>query len=120
MSKPDKYKGPEEKGIAVPTTANNEGQWKPYTIPYSGAGADRQTTSAGASQWRPQRQPYTSLNSHPALPLSANSKPEEKVHTTEKSKESADIKGKGKAIAQEEEDESLNELSRVYGNQRNA
>ncbi|XXH04392.1 hypothetical protein Hte_010806 [Hypoxylon texense] len=43
MSKPDKYKTPAEKGVAVPSTphTHTDSPWAPYTIPYSGAGASR-------------------------------------------------------------------------------
>ncbi|KAL7625992.1 hypothetical protein AAE478_002761 [Parahypoxylon ruwenzoriense] len=45
MSKPDKYKTPEEKGIGVPVTANPDSNYRPYTIPYTGHGASRISSS---------------------------------------------------------------------------
>ncbi|KAI1393196.1 uncharacterized protein F4822DRAFT_383820 [Hypoxylon trugodes] len=65
MSKPDKYKTPEEKGVGVPGTANNDSGWKPYTVPYTGAGASRSANG----DWVPSAQPIREQRSHAAPPL---------------------------------------------------
>ncbi|KAI2636290.1 hypothetical protein GGS26DRAFT_588893 [Hypomontagnella submonticulosa] len=69
MSKPDKYKTPAEKGVGVPGTSNNTSGWKPYTVPYTGAGAALKGT-----EWIPQRRneiaaPPDYTKSHAAPPL---------------------------------------------------
>lgn len=68
MSKPDKYKPPSEQPIAVPATATNSSNWKPYTQPYTGAGAQR---SGPDGNWVAQRRVVAdcSVPSHAAPPL---------------------------------------------------
>ncbi|KAI2470543.1 hypothetical protein F4781DRAFT_430347 [Annulohypoxylon bovei var. microspora] len=91
MSKPDKYKTPAEKGITVPGTSVNDSGYKPYTIPYTGAGAHRNTKG----DWVPQRSMFMSaVPSHAAPPLYVRKREEKKPDKDGKQSTSAqDPKG---------------------------
>ncbi|KAI0846248.1 hypothetical protein F5Y00DRAFT_272194 [Daldinia vernicosa] len=83
MSKPDKYKTPSEKGLAVPGTASSSG-WKPYTIPYTGTGIKRSASSTNwASQSSPQADGFA-VASHAAPPLYITGDPKKKGQPADK------------------------------------
>ncbi|KAI1105633.1 hypothetical protein F4804DRAFT_331054 [Jackrogersella minutella] len=66
MSKPVKYQSFAEKSIGVPGTSNNNSDFKPYTIPYTGAGAQRNENG----DWLPHRTiEVPSVPSHAAPPI---------------------------------------------------
>ncbi|KAI8960167.1 hypothetical protein F5Y11DRAFT_349743 [Daldinia sp. FL1419] len=114
MSKPDKYKTPAEKGTVVPGTASNS-NWKPYTIPYTGAGAQRSTSVSGSgsgSNWTPQR-PLRSetfaVPSHAAPPLY--------ITNNQKKDKPADKKGKQPAVGTDKkEKKAVDETQMFKGN----
>ncbi|KAG4221987.1 hypothetical protein PC116_g29537 [Phytophthora cactorum] len=68
MSKPDKYKGPSEKGTAVPITTSNSG-WKPYTVPYNDAGVQRSASGTNWAALTPGKHESFAVPSHAAPPL---------------------------------------------------
>ncbi|KAI0097106.1 hypothetical protein F4814DRAFT_453632 [Daldinia grandis] len=68
MSKPDKYKNPSEKGLAVPGTASSSG-WKPYTIPYTGTGIKRSASGTNWDSQSPSQADGFAVPSHAAPPL---------------------------------------------------
>ncbi|KAI1803163.1 hypothetical protein F4811DRAFT_572350 [Daldinia bambusicola] len=107
MSKPEKYKTPSEKGTAVPGTASNS-NWKPYTIPYTGAGAQRSNSQSSWVSQSPGMHESFAGRCHAAPPLYITGDSKKKKDTA------VDKKGKQPSGNTEKKDKKATDQPQMF------
>ncbi|KAI1456726.1 hypothetical protein F4805DRAFT_458516 [Annulohypoxylon moriforme] len=104
MSKPDKYKTPAEKGVAVPSAAEDSDH-RPYTVPYTGMTSVRNAHGEWVSTYHTSN---TGVPSHAAPPLYVVDKKDKK------NEETGNIRGVARGERQEAGKEGDKEAQRFH------
>lgn len=101
MSKPDKYKTPAEKGVAVPATVEDEAPSMPFMMRYSFSGAGATRLPGRPSEYRSHRETMfvTRASIDTADYMAGDPKKKTAQNGNQSSAEAtgSDVKGKGKA-----------------------